>query len=145
MKFSLRASLAKWQARVQARTALLAKAQRDLDRARAQNLHPRQALVDRVKLREQQLEEARAMVQTRKRQIAGAEVAELINVVLQDSWGYHPPTHDGIDLICLPNAPLHALCRAEVIRADASGWWGKGAQASGGHPVGDGDGIIILR
>ena len=62
-----------------------------------------------------------------------------------DSWGWAPPVHDGIDLICAPDAPLFAICDGEIVRASDSGWWGKGAQASGGHPVSDGDGIIIVR
>jgi murein DD-endopeptidase MepM/ murein hydrolase activator NlpD len=49
--------------------------------------------------------------------------------------------HDGIDLICAPNAPLHAICDAEVIDVRSSGWWGL-------NPTGDvtkGDGIIQLK
>jgi murein DD-endopeptidase MepM/ murein hydrolase activator NlpD len=61
--------------------------------------------------------------------------------ILADSWGYHPPVHDGIDVICNPNAPLYAMVRARVIDARAGGWWGKA-------PSGDvtkGDGIVQLE
>lgn len=58
-----------------------------------------------------------------------------------DSWGYHPPVHDGEDLICSANAPLYAICDGTIIRADASGWWGKAPSGN----VALGDGIIVLR
>lgn len=69
--------------------------------------------------------------------------------ILQDSWGWTPKTgsnagsvHDGVDLTCATTKePLLAMCRAEVIRADAGGWWGN-------SPSGDvtlGDGIIVLK
>lgn len=73
MKFTLRASLALWEARVVARKALHTKAQADLSRARAKNVHPRQALVDRRDLRSKQLDEARRMVALRGRQIAAQQ------------------------------------------------------------------------
>jgi murein DD-endopeptidase MepM/ murein hydrolase activator NlpD len=75
---------------------------------------------------------------------AGGGVAPPLNKILQHSWGYHPPVHDGVDLICLPDAAIFAMCAAEVIRADTSGWWGKGAPTD---PAvrGKGDGIIIIR
>jgi murein DD-endopeptidase MepM/ murein hydrolase activator NlpD len=63
----------------------------------------------------------------------------------EDSWGYHPPVHDGIDLICQWKAPLYAIVTGKVVRADPAGWWRKGAEPSPGHPVSDGDGIIIVE
>lgn len=68
-RFSPVASLAVWEARVIARKALHTKAQRDLERARMADTHPRQHLVDRRDLRSLQLAEARRMVALRKRQI----------------------------------------------------------------------------
>jgi murein DD-endopeptidase MepM/ murein hydrolase activator NlpD len=62
-----------------------------------------------------------------------------------DSWGYHPGVHDGIDLICPWKQPVLAICDAKVVRVAASGWWGLGAQPSSGHPVSDGDGIVIIE
>lgn len=64
--------------------------------------------------------------------------------ILQDSWGWHPGVHDGVDLICVPNAPLLAICNGTIVRADASGWWGLGAPSDPGLKA-KGDGIIILR
>lgn len=69
MKFTTAGSLALWQARVIARTALDARAQRDLDKARRENVHPRQHLVDRADLRAKQLAEARRMVAKRRREL----------------------------------------------------------------------------
>lgn len=63
--------------------------------------------------------------------------------ILQDSWGYHPPIHDGIDLISTPRAAGLAICRARVIRADNSGWWKKGAPSPA--VAAKGDGIVVIR
>lgn len=80
----------------------------------------------------------------RARHAAGGQVAPPLATVLGDTWGYHPGVHDGMDLICKPNAPIYAMCDGEIVRADSSGWWGKGAPSD---PAlrGKGDGIIILR
>lgn len=74
---------------------------------------------------------------------ARKDVASPLGVILSSSWGYHPPVHDGVDLICKPNAPLLAICKATVIRADSGGWWGKGAPSPA--VAAKGDGIIVLR
>jgi murein DD-endopeptidase MepM/ murein hydrolase activator NlpD len=61
--------------------------------------------------------------------------------ILADTWGYHPPVHDGIDLICPANSPIFAMVKSKVIDVRAGGWWGKA-------PSGDvrlGDGIIQLE
>jgi murein DD-endopeptidase MepM/ murein hydrolase activator NlpD len=67
-----------------------------------------------------------------------------ITNIISSAWGWHPGVHDGVDLICDPNAPLLAICDGEIVRADAGGWWGKGAPLD---PVlkARGDGIIVLR
>lgn len=70
-----------------------------------------------------------------------ARVASPLVKVIADSWGYHPGVHDGIDLICPPRAPIFAMVKSRVLRADTGGWWGKA-------PSGDvtlGDGIIVLE
>jgi murein DD-endopeptidase MepM/ murein hydrolase activator NlpD len=64
--------------------------------------------------------------------------------ILQDSWGFHSGVHDGVDLICPHNEPLFAICDGTIVRADASGWWGKGAPSDAALKA-KGDGIIILR
>ena len=76
-----------------------------------------------------------------RRRYAGGGVAKPVNRIIADSWGYHPPVHDGIDVICAPQATLYAMVRSRVLRADTGGWWGKG-------PSGDtskGDGVIVLE
>lgn len=72
---------------------------------------------------------------------AAGDVAKPVNRIIEASWGFHPPQHDGLDVICKPNATLYAMVKSKVIRADAGGWWGKA-------PSGDvtrGDGIITLQ
>jgi murein DD-endopeptidase MepM/ murein hydrolase activator NlpD len=63
----------------------------------------------------------------------------------EDSWGWHPGVHDGIDLICQWKAPLFAMVTGKVVRVASSGWWNYNAHPSPGHPVSDGDGIIIVE
>lgn len=71
-------------------------------------------------------------------------VAPPLAKVLSHSWGYHPGVHDGVDLICPPRSPGLAICRARVLRADDSGWWGKGAPADPAVRS-RGDGIVVLE
>ena len=93
-------------------------------------------------------EHAHGMHKRRERELAaiaaaaGARVVMPMKTILTDTWGYHPPTHDGVDLICPANEPLIAMCRATVVRVSDE-WWGAG---NPGGATGDkGDGIIILR
>jgi murein DD-endopeptidase MepM/ murein hydrolase activator NlpD len=80
-----------------------------------------------------------------RKKYAGGGVAAPLARILSHSWGWHGSAHDGVDLICPEDAPIFALCDAEVIDVRASGWWGLGAQPSPGHPVSEGDGIIQIR
>lgn len=75
---------------------------------------------------------------------AATRVSPPLRKVLGDSWGYHPGVHDGIDLICPPDATGYAICDGTVLRADPGGWWGKGAPSD---PAvrGRGDGIVVIR
>ena len=72
---------------------------------------------------------------------AGGKVHAPTNKILADSWGFHPPVHDGIDVICPANAVLFAMCKAKVIDVRSGGWWGKAP--SGNTSLGDG--IIQLE
>lgn len=74
----------------------------------------------------------------------GVKVARPVSKILADSWGYHPPVHDGLDVICPERAPLYAMCDGEVVRVSGSGWWGKGAPSDPAL-AGKGDGVIVLR
>lgn len=77
----------------------------------------------------------------RKRFNVSAKVSLPVANIIEASWGFHPPGHDGLDVICAPNSVLHAMVKSKVIRADNGGWWGKA-------PSGDitlGDGIVILE
>lgn len=71
-------------------------------------------------------------------------VASPLAKILEDSWGYHPGVHDGIDLICEPDATLYAICDAVVIDVRSGQWWGKGAPADSALRE-KGNGIIQLE
>ena len=76
----------------------------------------------------------------------GGDVAPPLRKILGDTWGWAgPKAHDGVDLISEADAAMYALCTARVIDVRSGGWWGKSARASGGHSIGDGDGIIQLE
>lgn len=75
----------------------------------------------------------------------GSAVAAPLAKILGDTWGWHGAAHDGVDLICEADATLYAICDAVVVDVRSQGWWGKGARASGGHAVSEGDGIIQLE
>lgn len=72
------------------------------------------------------------------------QVSTFLDKLLADSWGYHPGVHDGIDLISLPDVPIHAPFDCEVIDVRDRGWWGLGAPS---NPVlkAKGDGIVQLK
>ena len=85
-------------------------------------------------------EARKAWLRRLRRQYAAKRVHTPVETIYRDTWGYSAG-HDGIDLICPPDAPLFAVCRAKVIDVRAGGWWGS-------NPTGDvsrGDGIIQLE
>jgi murein DD-endopeptidase MepM/ murein hydrolase activator NlpD len=61
--------------------------------------------------------------------------------IITSSWGYHPGVHDGIDVICPPNAVVFAMVRSKVIDVRSGGWWGKSPSGD----VSKGDGIVQLE
>ncbi len=71
----------------------------------------------------------------------GGGVALPVAKIIADSWGWHPGVHDGIDVICAADAPLHAVVDARVIDVRSGGWWGKAPSGD----VSKGDGIIQLE
>jgi murein DD-endopeptidase MepM/ murein hydrolase activator NlpD len=86
----------------------------------------------RLKLLALELDEAKA---------AERKVHAPVDKILTDTWGYHPPGHDGVDVICEPDAVLRAMVKSKVIDVRTGGWWGKA-------PSGDvwkGDGIIQIE
>jgi murein DD-endopeptidase MepM/ murein hydrolase activator NlpD len=69
------------------------------------------------------------------------KVHKPVNTIIADSWDYHPGVHDGIDVICGPNAAVFAMVKCKVIDVRAGGWWGNA-------PSGDvkkGDGIVQVE
>ncbi len=77
-------------------------------------------------------------------QLSGGHVATPVDPILTHSHGF-TGGHDGVDLICEADDVVYAICDARVIDVRAGGWWGKGAQASHGHPISHGDGIIQIE
>lgn len=77
----------------------------------------------------------------RRRHDSGGGVALPVAKIIADSWGYHPGVHDGIDVICAADAPIHAMVAAKVIDVRTGGWWGKAPSGD----VSKGDGIIQLE
>lgn len=73
----------------------------------------------------------------------GGTAAVLAKIVTHANGWTGPSTHDGVDLICPPDAPGFAICRSKVVRADAGGWWGKGAPSPA--IAAKGDGIVVLQ
>jgi murein DD-endopeptidase MepM/ murein hydrolase activator NlpD len=131
-----RAIVARWKGRLVVRKRLLANA-----RAAWRRKPNSPSAVAKVRERERQVQEAERVI---KRHTYATGVASPVKET-GHSWGWHPGVHDGVDLICGPEAKIYALCDAKVIDVRSSGWWGKGAQASSGHPISDGDGIIQLE
>lgn len=76
-----------------------------------------------------------------KKQWTPKKVHQPVSTILADSWGYHPPVHDGLDVICKPNAAVFAMVKSKVIDVRADDWWGN-------NPSGDkskGDGIVQVE
>jgi murein DD-endopeptidase MepM/ murein hydrolase activator NlpD len=82
--------------------------------------------------------------QLRERLARTARFAQPIAQIITHANGWAGSAHDGVDLICKPNAPIFAICDAEVIDVRANGWWGKGAPRDPTVRM-RGDGIIQLR
>lgn len=137
-KFTLRGSLAKWRQRLAYRRRKHAFYHDESQRPDPE----RKALAMKW---HKLAQEAAAMVARREKQIGTGKVAKPVDPILSSSWGYHPGVHDGVDLITEADDTLYAICDARVIDVRSSGWWGKGARASSGHPISDGDGIIQLE
>jgi murein DD-endopeptidase MepM/ murein hydrolase activator NlpD len=77
-------------------------------------------------------------------ELSGGGVAVPVDPILEHSNGFNGG-HDGVDLICEADDVVYAICDAKVIDVRSGGWWGKGAQASHGHPIAHGDGIIQIE
>lgn len=76
--------------------------------------------------------------------LSGGGVAVPVDPILEHSNGFSS-VHDGVDLICEADDVVYAICDAKVIDVRAGGWWGLNAEASHGHPIADGDGIIQIE
>lgn len=67
-----------------------------------------------------------------------------VKVILQDSWGFHPGVHDGLDIITQPDPVIFAMIKSKIIDVRSSGWWGLGAPS---NPAlkNKGDGIVQME
>lgn len=147
--------LHRWRNRLEVRLDLERKAKirraavvRALDNARKGGRHPREGLVQASDLADAVVHRRMAQVREARRVIARhsrSPVSAPVDPILADSWGFHPGVHDGVDVMALYKDDVVAMCDGDIVRVSASGWWGKGARPTNGHPVSDGDGIIILR
>jgi murein DD-endopeptidase MepM/ murein hydrolase activator NlpD len=73
------------------------------------------------------------------------EVCYPVPNLVTDDWDWHPGVHDGIDLVCPWKQPLLAICTGKIVRVNDDHWWGNNPKPSPGHPISDGDGIVILE
>jgi murein DD-endopeptidase MepM/ murein hydrolase activator NlpD len=91
------------------------------------------------------VEYRRALRKRWGRQAGGnGRVHKPVDDILQHSWGYHPPVHDGVDVICKPDVPIYAMVKCRVVDVRSSGWWGKGAPSDPNLKA-KGDGIIQVE
>lgn len=87
---------------------------------------------------------AKWRAQLRERFTRSTRLGPPIAQILNDKNDWAGSAHDGVDLICKANAPIFAICDAEVIDVRAGGWWGKSAPSDPTVRA-RGDGIIQLR
>lgn len=76
----------------------------------------------------------------RERYGVGLHVAPPLAKIITSAHGFKAG-HDGVDLICPPNATAYAICDAQVVDVRPGSWWGN-------NPTGDasrGDGIIQIE
>jgi len=97
----LEQSLELWTRRLRKRKALLATAERELEQARKQDIHPRGHLVDKVEARRAQVAEAQRMVDRREDQLGDRE---------PDADGFM----DGVERVVLADAGEHVTGRPKL-------------------------------
>ncbi len=98
-----------------------------------------------VTLRKRRRQVASARRVIARRIAAGANVAAPVEPILGDSWGWHPGTHDGIDVTGRFEDEVVAMADGVIVDARPADWWGNSALPSSGHPVSDGDGIVQIQ
>lgn len=72
------------------------------------------------------------------------DVCYPVNNLVTDANGWSS-WHDGVDLITAWRGPAMAIVTGKIVRVSTGGWWGNNPVPSPGHPISDGDGIIILE
>lgn len=79
-----------------------------------------------------------------RKQWSPTQVHTPVTKILQDSWGYHPGIHDGLDLITEPDPVIFAMVKCQIIDVRSSGWWGLGAPTDPNLKA-KGDGIVQMK
>lgn len=118
--------------------------------SKAQLEKSRKYWVDEEKKAKARVEHAHDLHLRRSRELAALAVPKVAmpvvtNMATNTNGWTGPNGHDGIDLICAEDAPIRAMVKSRVVRVSAGGWWGNNPQPSPGHPISDGDGIIVLE
>lgn len=100
--------------------------------------------VERYRFHSPELVRYRRKLRKRWGSTQRASVRQPVDKILADSWGYHPGVHDGLDVICPPNAVIYAMVAGRVIDVRSRGWWGLGAPSDPDLKA-KGDGIIQIE
>lgn len=53
-----------------------------------------------------------------------------VSRIIEDSWGFHPGLHDGLDVIALEGTAAFAMVKSKIIDVRPHGWWHLGAPVS---------------
>lgn len=72
------------------------------------------------------------------------ELSLPVKHIVSYDWGFHPPGHDGIDIITRTNPEIFSVIKSRVFDVRSGGWWGKAA-APNPDVRAKGDGIIQLE
>jgi hypothetical protein len=64
--------------------------------------------------------------------------------IIEDSWGFHPGVHDGLDVISIEGSAAFAMVKCKIIDARAHDWWHLGAPSSQALRR-RGDGIVQME
>lgn len=88
--------------------------------------------------------EYRAHLRKRWGTLSFGSVHSPTTVIVDDTWGFHPGVHDGLDVITPPDPVIFAMVKAKVIDVRSEGWWNLGAPSDPSLKA-KGDGIIQLQ
>ena len=102
---------------------------RDLNKAEEQRMKSNARVLYRQKLRDRW---------------AVRKVHVPVSKIIEDSWGFHPGVHDGLDVISIEGAAAFAMVKSKIIDARPHGWWHLGAPSNQALRE-RGDGIVQMQ